>query len=87
MVQDIARIAWTCVKECKDHEHPPVMCVKHQLEAEELLAPLMAYAQHGPDCPRSLPNLVLDLGPGWTQSKSYTKPCNCGLAAFISKAR
>ncbi len=37
-VQDIAAIAWTCIKECKDHQPPPVMCVKHQLEAEELFA-------------------------------------------------
>ncbi len=37
-VQDIAQIAWTCIRECKDHQPPPVLCVKHQLEAEALAA-------------------------------------------------
>lgn len=34
LVQEIAAIAWTCLKECAEHYPPPVMCVKHQLEAE-----------------------------------------------------
>jgi hypothetical protein len=45
---------------------------------------LREFIQHKPDCPRSLPRLSLDLGPGWTQSTSYAKPCNCGLAALLA---
>lgn len=43
-VQDVAAVAWECIKECKDHQLPPVMCLKHQLEAERLLGggPLLA---------------------------------------------
>ena len=39
-VQDIAAIAWRCIKQCRQHEMPPVMCVTHQLEAENLLTAL-----------------------------------------------
>jgi hypothetical protein len=36
-VQAIAEIAWTCIKECKGYEHPPVMCPGHQQEAQALV--------------------------------------------------
>jgi hypothetical protein len=36
-VQGIAAIAWRCIKQCKDHEGPPVMCPAHQEEAEALV--------------------------------------------------
>lgn len=36
-VQDIAAVAWRCIRQCKDHQPPPVLCLKHQLEAEDLL--------------------------------------------------
>ncbi len=45
---------------------------------------LLEYVQHKPDCPRSLPNLAFDLGPGWTTSVSFAKPCNCGLDALLA---
>jgi hypothetical protein len=37
LAQDVASIAWTCVKQCADHQPPPVLCVKHQIEAAALL--------------------------------------------------
>lgn len=37
LAQEIARIAWTCIKECRDHDLPLVMCVKHQLQAQDVL--------------------------------------------------
>jgi hypothetical protein len=46
LAQTIAQIAWTCIKECRDHQPQPVLCVKHQLEAEALLA-----GQEGPPAP------------------------------------
>ena len=41
-VQDIAAVAWRCIKECKAHQPPPVMCLKHQLEAEAIAQRLRA---------------------------------------------
>lgn len=65
LAQTIGQIAWTCVKRCKEHSGPPVMCLTHQLEAEdvikaeltslatsrdELAMALKVYGQHLPDC-------------------------------------
>ena len=58
LAQEVAAIAWACVKECKDHQPPPVLCVKHQLEAEAAIQRLASPADPQPDLLKLIERIV-----------------------------